>query len=101
MGSDNPSGADNQQERPASSRSALLHQRADCAVGCVGILRGHTQGSTVKPVDEDMVHALWRHREHGNYNGQPRPWVNLAICWKLRVSGGTSSFDASRLVALK
>jgi hypothetical protein len=36
-----------------------------------------------------MVHALWRHREFGNYNGQPRPWVNLAICWNPRESGGT------------
>jgi hypothetical protein len=31
-----------------------------------------------------------------NYNGQPLgPLQNLAVCWKLRVSGGTRPFEGS------
>ncbi len=62
MDSDKPSSADNQQERPNALGSALLRQEL-ISRNAKGILRGHTQGSLVKPRDEDMVHASWRHGE--------------------------------------
>jgi hypothetical protein len=62
MSGDNPIGAVNQQERPDALSSALLLQDL-ISSNAKGILRGHTQGSLVKPRDEDMVHAPWRRGE--------------------------------------
>ena len=43
-----------------------------------GILRDHTPSSqSIVGWDEDMVHALWRHRDHVNYNG-PKVSESLA-----------------------
>ena len=63
-GSDNPTGADNQQERPGTiGRLDAIDEKLPCSrrsgVGHEdsGILRGHTQSSRLKQWDEDMVHA--------------------------------------------
>jgi hypothetical protein len=59
MNSENPFGADNQQERPSLESDIASKNKSD-ELRVAGILRGHTQSSFVKQKDEEMVHALQR-----------------------------------------
>ena len=76
MSSDNPSGADNQQERPGCEQwivgfhhgkvnplSTARRKETSPAVSLPGILRGHTPATCFRLTGEEMVLTLWRHRD--------------------------------------
>ena len=69
MSSENPIGADNQQERLVHRGQRELRKIVGCSLRA-RILRGHTLSSLLKQRDEDMVRAPWRHGEMTvpNYN---------------------------------